>query len=397
MKNYRGRVATSCGKTNGDMEKLRIQRQLDSRDMPSVQTVDDELVRSLRIQCAKYGVTFDEKIRRCTDSEYWDCFNTLTKMVAAKKQLEISGEKSFLAFNESVYNGLSENDKKHYIICHEHEAAMFDLIHTKCCKCMCVSMVKAYTKNRRSSSESNFTCSDCMGKKDDYFHKEGNNKLLPVWFDDDHNVHYEQPNELKILRLGEQLLIQRFSVFVPVVHIRNGIMGLKGHCCCFSQDVSEVANSLPRKNVEVVVVTKGTVDKNGNEFQKNFQVRRTVVLDALKWLKKHHKWYREDPDLVIDEDNLNWMHGQEEAELTGIHYVEENEQNASFSNGVVCGANDDRFIEGDSGKSQVNNIENFVNEFNNCTFHITRSTELCWHNTTVVAWSGNGRMFKHFK
>jgi hypothetical protein len=120
-------------------------------------------------------------------------------------------------------------------------------------------------------------------------------------------------------------------------------------------------------------------------------------LDALKWLKKHHKWYREDPDLVIDEDNLNWMHGQEEAELTGIHYVEENEQNASFSNGVVCGANDDKFIEGESGKSQVNDIENFVNELNNCSFHITRSTELCWRITTIVAWPGNGRMSKHFE
>jgi hypothetical protein len=215
---------------------------------------------------------------------------------------------------------------------------------------MSVSIVKDYTQNRTASEVPVYTCSECKNRNNnDFFFKEGCNKLLPVWYDDNHTVHYEQPHELKILRLGEQLLIQRFSVFVPVIHIRNGIMGLKGHCCCFSQDVSEVANSLPRTSANVVVVTKGTVDKSGNALQQSFSIRKDVVMNALRWLKKYHKWYRDDPDLVINEDNLSWMNGRDEADMVGVKYVSESDENQIFSNGLVSGINDTTFLEGISG------------------------------------------------
>lgn len=67
-------------------------------------------------------------------------------------------------------------------------------------------------------------------------------------------------------------------------------------------------------------------------------IRRTKVLNALRWLKKYYKWYREDADLIIDELSLDWMNGAEEAEFTNIQFVEESMQHKQDpkSSGHVC-------------------------------------------------------------
>ena len=48
-------------------------------------------------------------------------------------------------------------------------------------------------------------------------------------------------------------------------------------------------------------------------FRQVFKIRRTKVLKALRWLKKYHIGYR---DIIIVEDNLSWMKGQEESILS---------------------------------------------------------------------------------
>jgi len=180
-----------------------------------------------------------------------------------------------------------------------------------------------------------------------FFLKIGCNKLLPVWYDTHGNVHFEVPPELKRSRIGEQLLIQRCSCYVPIVHICNGIMGLKGHCCCFRQGIAEIAYSLPRLRVEAIKIIKMCVDKQGLENVEAFTVRRSVVINALLWLKTHHKWYRDDPDLIIDESNLSWMNGQEEAALS-VHTIHDSDELKDDSRGVVCGLNDTTNIEAET-------------------------------------------------
>lgn len=160
--------------------------------------------------------------------------------------------------------------------------------------------------------------------------------LLPIWFDDNGIAQFHVPDELKDLRLGEMLLIQRLCCYVPIVHIRNGTMGLSGHCVCFRQNIRDVAKVLPRRNLPVIKVVRATVNKQGEEKFHTFMIRREKVLRALRWLKKYHKWYREDSDLIIDESALDWMEGKEEAEFTNIQYVEEADNTKFQSTGYVC-------------------------------------------------------------
>lgn len=47
-------------------------------------------------------------------------------------------------------------------------------------------------------------------------------------------------------------------------------------------------------------------------------------------MKKYHKWYRDDPDLVIDESNLPWMGDREECDLS-TSMVEMTESTTSIS------------------------------------------------------------------
>ena len=57
-------------------------------------------------------------------------------------------------------------------------------------------------------------------------------------------------------------------------------------------------------------------EADGTLGMKSFRVQRDKVLRALKWLKRYNKEYRDN--VTINEDNLNWMDGAEEAELPGV-------------------------------------------------------------------------------
>jgi hypothetical protein len=46
-------------------------------------------------------------------------------------------------------------------------------------------------------------------------------------------IKYTLPSELQHLTLAEKLLIQHISPLVPVVHIKNGILGTRGHVVSF--------------------------------------------------------------------------------------------------------------------------------------------------------------------
>ena len=325
MRRLRKRVATTDGLTNLEIEMQRQKRRRlitakSSNLLPSWYNVAN--VENVTIECAKYCVSLNQKDLLDSKEVYTVIMKTATDQI--KREIDKAGVtmKSVLPFNDDVFRGLAGEERKRYINAYMHENSMFQLHHTKCSKCLSVSMYKEFTADKTLE---NYTCSDCRSKRTSDFYEHGQNRLLPVWYDDAANVHYELPEELLDLRLGEKLLLQRFSCFVPIVHIRNGVMGLKGHCCCFKQDITEICYTLPRKKVTIIRVVKGIRDKLGNLSETSFLVRRKKVLAALRWLKKHHKWYRDDDQLIICEENLSWMNGEDECEIPGIIDIEEDD------------------------------------------------------------------------
>lgn len=143
------------------------------------------------------------------------------------------------------------------------------------------------------------------------------NEMLPVWYKKDdletkHNPQYHVPDELNNLTTAEILLIQRYSAFVPVYHMSQGNTGMKGHCVCFLQNTQEVCDVLPRTKCNIVKIVK-SVEETGISLTKNITVNKEKVLGALRWLKVHHRYYK---DIVIKESNLDWMKDKEECCLS---------------------------------------------------------------------------------
>ena len=85
-------------------------------------------------------------------------------------------------------------------------------------------------------------CKTCQASKET---KETMNKDLPIWKDQEGNVQYNLPEQLKCLREGEKLLIQQVAAYVPLLHLRDGQIGSRGHVCSFAQDISKICTELP--------------------------------------------------------------------------------------------------------------------------------------------------------
>ena len=139
-----------------------------------------------------------------------------------------------------------------------------------------------------------------------------------MWRDEFGEVHFEIPEELMGLYEAEKLLIQMLSPYIPLVHIKNGTLGLKGHVCSFPQALKDVIVELPKlpKDVDMVRLIRNYADKEGTVKSKYFTVRREKVMEALRWLVKHNDIYRQYVRVV--EDNLSWMGEAEEAELPSV-------------------------------------------------------------------------------
>ena len=123
---------------------------------------------------------------------------------------------------------------------------------------------------------------------------------------EDSLVQYEVPLVLKKLTTAEKLLIQRVSPFVPLVHIKHGNLGMRGHVCSFMQDISGIVSTLPRlpAEVEIIKVDRKFKDKNGDICRHVYSVSKSKVLDALEFLVQHHPDYR---DVRIEPRNLDWI------------------------------------------------------------------------------------------
>ena len=137
------------------------------------------------------------------------------------------------------------------------------------------------------------------------------NRLLDT--DGNEIPQYHIPEELSTLSMYEKLLIRRCANFVPTVHLRNGVFGIKGHAVTFPQDITQMCDELPQRKETIVTFIRNIGNKDTSSvFPTSLRVNRIKVLNALFWLKKHNPFYA---NIQIKEENLDWMDGKEEVNL----------------------------------------------------------------------------------
>ena len=193
-------------------------------------------------------------------------------------------------------NTADERTKKFIQQTLNFESNMYKLYFKHCCICH---------QRRLNMKTSNGICYRCQNKKNEMFYSY-ENKLLPTWKTKNDIIKYTLPSELQHLTLAEKLLIQRVSPLVPVIHIKNGILGIRGHVVSFFQDISGICTELPRlpTDITMIKVVRTGVTADGENIQNVFTVNRSRILNALKWLKQYNPLYK---DIIVNESNLNWM------------------------------------------------------------------------------------------
>ena len=104
--------------------------------------------------------------------------------------------------------------------------------------------------------------------------------------------------ELECLTIAEKLLIQRVSPLIPIHHIKNGTLGIKGHVCSFMQNIDELVSSLPKlpKEVKAIRMIRTHEGLDGLPTTKTYVVNRRRVMNALHWLVRYHKDYKQAYD-----------------------------------------------------------------------------------------------------
>ena len=182
-------------------------------------------------------------------------------------------------------------------------------------KCLCCHTVSLKMKVSRKG-----LCEKCSRLKDPGYYLK--RKQLPVWWKDG-TAMFSLPPELIGLSDAEKMLIQRISPFVPLHHIKQGTMGLSGHVCAFEQDIGDFVKRLPRHQTDVSMLKvikqlKTEIGDGKDVHTRTFRVRKSKVLSALLFLKKHNPLYH---DIEIDMSALDWMGSAEEATLMGHEIV----------------------------------------------------------------------------
>ena len=98
---------------------------------------------------------------------------------------------------------------------------------------------------------------------------------------------------------------------MSMYRLPHGQYGYKGHVINLPQEVGSFATSLPRKPSELDIIL---VRKEGSQnSHHDFRVRKSVVLNALQWLKENNKYYR---DITIDQSTLDSL--PDDGDMTGL-------------------------------------------------------------------------------
>ena len=226
------------------------------------------------------GITDKEKSLRQNNYRMW--ISNLMKRRKQMKPLNIVNIHQFDLTNRIQRNAIVA------IVKFEH--AMRNVTTCVCKSCMEWKMLDSHVRN--------FVCSNCKKDRRDrkYFLE---NNLQPIWFDNNGAVQWQVPMQLRGLSLQEELLIQKSAPYIPVIHMYNGTLGLKGHCVVFERESDGDIFKLPRMESDTVCFNRqyGTKESGKEQRQMPLVVRRKHVMDALNLLKVIHKCY---DDVFID-------------------------------------------------------------------------------------------------
>jgi hypothetical protein len=279
---------------------------------------DSNQVQEIWEDFIEHDITGADPYYATSDSEYKDRVGSANKLIGKAKRLrkERSERGDFVytinhdAFREAP---LSEQRKLDSLLRFECRMSMIN--HHVCTRCNECSL--GLNVDRKS------VCLRCRTKtsKNDYTKDNG---MLPLWVDEDGVDRMDVPDALACLTIAEKLLIQRISPLVPIVHVKNGTLGIKGHVCSFMQDITEVASTLPKlpKDVTAIKMIRTYMGSDGLPSTTSYIVNRQRVMNALRWLVKYHRDYKQAFDhgeLAIDESNLDWIPTDaHEAELSSV-------------------------------------------------------------------------------
>ena len=179
----------------------------------------------------KYDVSFVNPSLASTPQEFMHQSEAARQVINCKKNLALEGKLLAPAMNFSEFRRAGFRCQQKLAAMFRFEGRMFRIKHKQCARCHSVSLTEDFMPG-----ESRF-CKLCKKDKDKFTCE---NQAFPIWYTEEGAPQWHVPEVLSRLTIAEQMLIQRLSPYVPVLHIRNGVMGLKGHVCSFPQEIGKI-------------------------------------------------------------------------------------------------------------------------------------------------------------
>ena len=129
----------------------------------------------------------------------------------------------------------------------------------------------------------------------------------------DRAVQYHIQDELECLSMYEKLLIRRCANSFLPVHLKNEIIGLKGHCVTFLQNMTKMCDELLQRKETLLTFIQSIGNKDTDAvFPISLSVNHVKMLNSMKWIQKHNLFYQ---NIQIKEENLDWMNGAKEVNM----------------------------------------------------------------------------------
>jgi len=219
----RARQASKSGPADEPLHAMKVPPHLTGIcDMGVMQDIWEESI--------KFDISFDNPANASTAEEFEEKSATALRHINEKKSKALEGKLLAPAMNFSEFRRVGYRCQQKLATMFRFEGRMFRLKHNKCPRCHGVSLTEGFMPGQ------SVYCKGCRKNKDKFTCQ---NHAFPIWYNDEGMPQWHVPEVLKRLTIAEQMLIQRLSPYIPVLHIRNGVMGLKGHVCSFPQEIGE--------------------------------------------------------------------------------------------------------------------------------------------------------------
>jgi hypothetical protein len=146
---------------------------------------------------------------------------------------------------------------------------------------------------------------ECQNCKKDALKYSSENNMNPKF----HELPFSIKSEFEKLTMIEEMLISPILTVMSVFRLPGGQLLSRGYVANFSQDISEMCKTLPRKTKEIPILIVKKTDQNNNS--KEFKVNRLRVEKCLKflcennpdWIKKGNKFDQTNCD-CLPEDSI---------------------------------------------------------------------------------------------